>query len=159
MKDKRFYYKHIRINGDWILPKAKNEVLNSYIEMLDGKEQIKSFFNLLNEAKTGIIYYCNAGKDRTGVVTALILSLLGVDRDEIVQDYVASGLILKEMLKTYAKGQEDVFEVINPRSHTMYSLLDYINKKYLNIEVYLQNCGLNMEILNSIRDKYTIDCK
>ena len=124
--------------------------------MLEGKEQIKSFFNILNEAKTGIIYYCNAGKDRTGVVTALILSLLGVDRDEIVQDYLASGVFLKDMLQSYSKGQKDLFNIINPRSETMYGLLDYIDKKYSNIEGYLHDCGLSKKILNSIKNKCTI---
>lgn len=159
MKNQGFYFNHIQINGKGNLPKEKNAVLDSYIEMLEGKEQIKSFFTILNEAKTGIIYYCNAGKDRTGVVTALILSLLGVDREEIVQDYMASGVFLKDMLQSYSKGQKDLFDIINPRSETMHGLLDYIDKKYSNVESYLQNCGLSMEILNSIKNKYTINCE
>ena len=159
MKDQSFSYNHIKIKGDGILPKEKNAVLDSYIEMLEGKEQIKSLFTILNEAKTGIIYYCNAGKDRTGVVTALILSLLGVDREQIVQDYLASGVFLKDMLQSYSKGQKDLFDIINPRSETMYGLLDYIDKKYSNVEGYLQDCGLSTEILNSIKYKYTVDSK
>ena len=63
------------------------------------------------------------------------------------------------MLQSYSKGQKDLFDIINPRSETMHGLLDYIDKKYPNVESYLQNCGLSMEILNSIKNKYTINCE
>jgi hypothetical protein len=37
-----------------------------------------------------VLFHCSAGKDRTGVATALLLSALGVDRETIIQDYLAS---------------------------------------------------------------------
>ena len=128
-----------------------------YTYLLDNKIKIKEVFEILADSKGGVLFHCSAGKDRTGVVTALILSLLGVDREQIVQDYLASGVFLKDMLQSYSKGQKDLFDIINPRSETMYGLLDYIDKKYSNVEGYLQECGLSTEILNSIKNKYTIN--
>lgn len=37
-----------------------------------------------------VLYHCTVGKDRTGILSALILSLLGVDRATILRDYVAT---------------------------------------------------------------------
>lgn len=38
-----------------------------------------------------VLVHCAGGKDRTGVTIALVLSLLGVEREAIVRDYVATG--------------------------------------------------------------------
>lgn len=38
-----------------------------------------------------VLVHCAAGKDRTGVTIALVLSLLGVEREAIVRDYVVTG--------------------------------------------------------------------
>jgi protein-tyrosine phosphatase len=49
--------------------------------------QIRLVFQDLLARKGAVAYNCSAGQDRTGFVTALILSALGVDRDKIVADY------------------------------------------------------------------------
>ena len=45
-----------------------------------------------------ILVHCHAGKDRTGVVVALVLRLAGVSVDAIADDYVVSGVQLADML-------------------------------------------------------------
>lgn len=42
----------------------------------------------LPEDQFSVYFHCTAGKDRTGVVSALLLAFLGVDQDLIVQDYM-----------------------------------------------------------------------
>ncbi len=150
-----FEYYHIKINGDGYIPKKPNLVLESYIEMLEGKEQIKDFFDILYKSKNGIIFYCNAGKDRTGVVTAIILKTLGVENKDIVVDYIASGIYLKEILFNYAKNNKELLQIIMPREETMYGLLEYIDKQYGSIFKYLKSCEIPEEVVNNIIEKYT----
>jgi protein tyrosine/serine phosphatase len=45
-----------------------------------------------------VLVHCHAGKDRTGVVVALVLRLAGVSIDDIADDYAISGVQLAEML-------------------------------------------------------------
>jgi hypothetical protein len=45
-----------------------------------------------------VLVHCHAGKDRTGVVIALVLRLAGVGIDDIADDYAQSGVQLAEML-------------------------------------------------------------
>ncbi|WP_372747569.1 tyrosine-protein phosphatase [Litorivivens sp.] len=45
---------------------------------------------LLVESSYPTVFHCTAGKDRTGFAAALVLSALGVPRETIVQDYLAS---------------------------------------------------------------------
>ena len=54
-------------------------------------EQAASYSELLKRIAAGhvpVLFHCSAGKDRTGVFGALILDLLGVDRDVTIADYV-----------------------------------------------------------------------
>lgn len=60
--------------------------------------QIKEVFReILNHRSGGILWHCTAGKDRCGLVSALFLSLLDVDNDVIVEDYLRSNAANKEM--------------------------------------------------------------
>ena len=45
-----------------------------------------------------VLFHCTAGKDRTGVSAALILRLLGVDRDRVVADYEVTGDHMPDVL-------------------------------------------------------------
>src|SRR5699024_262754 len=45
---------------------------------------------VIAEATGPVVIHCTAGKDRTGLVVALVLSALGVDQDVIVADYAAT---------------------------------------------------------------------
>ena len=52
--------------------------------------QYKTLVHEILKNHTPIVYNCTAGKDRTGVATAVILTVLGVPRETIVADYLAS---------------------------------------------------------------------
>ncbi|MFX5464860.1 tyrosine-protein phosphatase, partial [Acinetobacter baumannii] len=52
----------------------------------------KTLFSVLlsQNEKDAIVYHCTAGKDRTGIATALVLYSLGVPKQTIWKDYEAS---------------------------------------------------------------------
>ena len=54
-------------------------------------EKITQAIRLLAGARGGAVYHCAAGKDRTGVISAIVLGALGVDDELIVADYALSG--------------------------------------------------------------------
>ncbi|MFI6985277.1 tyrosine-protein phosphatase [Embleya sp. NPDC050154] len=65
-----------------------------YAELaLDGVAQIREVLDILAAADAPpAVFHCAAGKDRTGVIAALVLALLGVDEEDIVADYVLTEL-------------------------------------------------------------------
>jgi protein-tyrosine phosphatase len=66
-----------------------DDVVDLYLLMLD--EYAPSFgrtLELIARADEPIVFHCAAGKDRTGIVAALLLALLGVPDDEIFDDYM-----------------------------------------------------------------------
>ena len=151
-----FKYKHIAINGNGRLPKNEDEIIETYMEMLEGKQQIKEIFEILSEENYGIIYYCNAGKDRTGVITALILKLLGVNNQDIVVDYIASSIFLEKELKDFAKemNTKEILKIITQKPKTMFDLLNNIQEQYNSIETYIKSCGIREEQIKIIKEKY-----
>lgn len=156
-----FSYVQIGVNGNGRIPESKDKVLDSYIEILDGKKQIKEIFDILAKTEGNIIYYCNAGKDRTGVITACILKFLGVNDEDIIVDYLASSVFLRKMIQEFASSttEKDIYSIINPNYDTMYNLLKYIDVKYDGIEKYLKSCNITNENLKIIKNKYIQELK
>jgi protein-tyrosine phosphatase len=83
------------------------------------------------------IVHCAAGKDRTGIVVALALSAIGVERNAIVADYAATGERLKAILArlksspTYAEDLKGVDDDIHiPRPETMHRVLSLVDDRH-----------------------------
>ena len=58
----------------------------------------------LSEGQTPLLFHCAAGKDRTGVGAALILSLLGVDEQQIIEDYLLTQKELEGRVEAWFAG-------------------------------------------------------
>ena len=73
----------------------------------------RRFFKLLAERDVyPLLFHCSAGRDRTGVGAAMLLSMLGVDRNRIVADFLESNQVYPKL--PLAAGQLDpVFELID----------------------------------------------
>ena len=71
---------------------AKKHLSDIYRLMITQKESLEAFkemLRLLADDKDGaFLWHCTQGKDRTGVAAAIILMALGVDREEIMRDYM-----------------------------------------------------------------------
>ena len=95
---KNFEYYHCKIYGDGYLPESIEEVPISYFKMVEEQKTILNIMRVFAKAKGGILYYCTAGKDRTGVISALLLLLAGVSKTDILADYHISQVYLEPML-------------------------------------------------------------
>ncbi|MDO4372525.1 MAG: tyrosine-protein phosphatase [Clostridia bacterium] len=131
-QDPRFQYLHLPVTTGDIVPHCFEDVPNSYLDMVDG--QLMHILDTLWSAGRNAIYFCNAGKDRTGVVSALLLQRMGASRQEIVDNYVLSADNLKTMLADFvAKRPELKLEVVTPRAWTMEQFLDRVPDKLRSI--------------------------
>ncbi len=62
--------------------------------------QYRRFLQLLSQPRDkALLFHCTAGKDRTGFAAVLIETLLGVEREAVVQDYLDTGAWLAEEIK------------------------------------------------------------
>jgi len=129
MGDGRFDYLRFTVAGGNEPPHTPDEVSLSYFRMLD--ESFEELMGIMLNAKSNVLYFCNAGKDRTGIVTAVLLHRLGMPREYIVADYMKSAENLKGFLAEYVvKNPGMDLDVITPRARYMEEFLDlYEGKK------------------------------
>ena len=111
------------------------------------------------EAEPGIVLHCQAGRDRTGIVVAMVLSAIGVPDAEIVADYVASDDALVEEYERFkaanADRAADVDAGIAKRAWVMGETLRALRETFGGAAAYLERAGVQPAQLNAIRAKLT----
>lgn len=123
-----------------------NHISSFYIIMLiQSQELIKNVFDTIleNKDRGTTIIHCTAGKDRTGIISAMLLMFAGVDEKIILEDYSLSYDYLNPILdKVKAEsypGLDDEFF----RSDREYikKFLEYIDENYKGISSFAKILG------------------
>ncbi|MEM8900478.1 MAG: tyrosine-protein phosphatase, partial [Bacteroidota bacterium] len=161
-----------KINSpDFQAAKVMMEMNRSYVE--DYSEEYKQFFRLLLEDENyPLLFHCTAGKDRTGFASALILSALGVSREDIMDEYLMSNYYLhdnsEEILKKAAlflgMSHQKLRGIMEVRTEYLQAAFTSIEEKYGSVENYLDeelNIGpLEIEQLKeTLLYKYELDTR
>ena len=126
--DNRFFYYAFAIAGGDKVPSSIDDVPKSYISMVD--TQFNTMIEFLLNTKSNVLYFCNAGKDRTGVVSAVLLYKLGMSNEYIVKDYMKSKFNLETLLNEFARQNQAVdINVITPHEQYINEFLKwYVGK-------------------------------
>lgn len=103
-------------------------------------------------APGGVVFHCGAGRDRTGLVSLLLLALVGVEPEEIAADYELSNKRLPPLWA--ARGMADqlpeITEILKRKNTSARALLlDLLSS--LDVEYYLRSCGLRDNDLSGVR--------
>lgn len=113
-----FTYFHLPVTGGGNTPKSREHLHEVYRGMVDS--QMNKIIETILNATTNVMYFCTAGKDRTGVVSAVLLNKLGAETDVIVEDYMMSKENLMDMLTTYVHDHPEVdIEIIIPQEENI----------------------------------------
>lgn len=114
---------------------------------------------IADPANQPVVFHCAAGKDRTGIVAALVLGALGVDDETIVADYVLTAEhmpLLVERHRAVAAERGVDAEVGDPHfaaeAAAMLGVLTGLQEQHGGIEGYLLTHGLEPEALVTLRD-------
>ncbi len=104
---------------------------------------------LLADADAASVYHCAAGKDRTGIVTAVLLGVLGVVDDVIVADYAATQENLDAIVTRLmeADGYRTMLEALPPdtlhaQPETMVEFLARLRAQYGSVRGYARAAGV-----------------
>lgn len=109
---------------------------------------------------------CAAGKDRTGLVAALVQELLGVNRDVILREYVEQAPDperLREAISRsgdFAGGALDgpgIVAVLSALEDVMAETLQFVDERYGGARRYLEGAGLTAETVDVLRDRLVGD--
>jgi hypothetical protein len=97
-------------------------------------------------------FHCTAGKDRTGIIAALVLSLCGVEPEDVVQDYSLSANVYAEMndhqamVGALSQRNLDPKTFLGAPPHVMREILESINEEYGSVEDYCTWIGFGPEM-------------
>ena len=115
-------YFHLPVTGGGDTPKSLEHLHTVYRQMIDDK--MENIIDTIMNAESNVMYFCTAGKDRTGVVSALILKRLGFSDEIIVDDYMKSKDNLMDLLIAYVNIHPEVdIDIIVPHRENMEQLL------------------------------------
>lgn len=130
------------------------------------QENLKKFFDVLLKNEGCVLWHCNGGKDRTGLCAMLVEGVLGVDRELIIEDYLASRKFhyYKQRLQRFGiavlpgskhfKGLLLAF--IEPKPRYIMGAIEKIEQQYGSITGYCkQALGLTDEQICILKEKYT----
>lgn len=123
-----------------------------YVNMIEGgPERVTAVLGMVAEGlkKGAVLYHCTAGKDRTGVLSALVYLLCGVADTDIIADYQVSATYLSAN-PLFQNIPEDMKDMMGSAPENMIQFLsNYHQKDYLSL---LKANGLTEEIVSAIRE-------
>lgn len=157
---KPFLYKK---GSEEILAEISNKL---YLDILDAANPVfKQIMELLvSENGAPVLIHCQAGKDRTGIIIALILLALGVSRQLIIEDFMKSNdellpyfkklLLIRKIITFGYFPAKRMLYVITVKERNINSILDRVETHYGGIEGYLASSGFDVSKLTDLRKKF-----
>jgi hypothetical protein len=127
-----------------------------YLE--DRPDQVVSALRTIAGSAGAVLVHCAAGKDRTGVVVALALSAVGVRREAIVADYVATGERTEALVERLRRSPTYADDINSkppraPRPDTMAAFLEEVGSRYRGTRGWLAGHGFGGADLDLLRAK------
>jgi len=103
-----------------------------------------------------VFYHCTAGKDRTGVVTFLLLDLVGVDEQTIIDDYAVSEVFINANIHKVREQHPD-FPASLGQSKAWYmeQFIPLFRATYGTAEAYLLKIGITAHEIEKLRQRLT----
>jgi protein-tyrosine phosphatase len=132
-----------------------------YVLMLERRQRgMGAIFDAIARAEGPVLFHCFAGKDRTGLVAAMMLSIAGVDPEAIGADFAETDLQLADRYEEWlAKASPDRLQSMRDELRCppewMLSTLDYISQKWGGVEGYLEAAGLPSSTIARLQSKLT----
>ncbi|MBR1423755.1 MAG: tyrosine-protein phosphatase [Ruminococcus sp.] len=146
---------------------ARSHMMNIYsgFPLTDAaKKAYSEFINILLENESGaVLWHCTAGKDRAGFAAVMIEEILGVSKEDIVADYLATNENIRdevEQLRDLLGGSVDSSDeaidyLFTAKQEYLETVYNVIEKEYGSFDEYLrQALGLDDDKLNRLREMY-----
>jgi protein tyrosine/serine phosphatase len=138
-----------------------SRICGTYVLMLERfKPNVAAAMKAVARApEGGVAVHCMGGKDRTGMLTALLLVLAGVPRDEIGADYALSEQRLRPRHERWLAGAETeeerelVRRIAQTPAEAIVQVLDELERRYGSVEGYLRDARVSEDDLARARSR------
>ncbi|MCL3781312.1 tyrosine-protein phosphatase [Prolixibacteraceae bacterium JC049] len=153
------------LSGYWTGEGFADDAIKGYrIMVIEGKSVFPQIIrDILNNKEGATVFHCAGGKDRTGLVSALILSILEVPREIIFQDYLYTNIQRKEQFvhkftklkkATNNKIKDDLLAAMKAHKSYLQSAFDTIEKEFGGMDRYVKSyLGITAEEIHLLKSK------
>ncbi|MCI6858906.1 MAG: tyrosine-protein phosphatase [Eubacterium sp.] len=126
-----------------------------YVKLVEYKEMILNIFRFILDHEDGcILFHCQAGKDRTGVLAMLLLGISGVSKEDIIANYEVTYTYLKDHVEI--RLDDGLEELEYSRPEWIEQAYDHIMSVYGSFKKYLLSTGLTKKEIRQIREKLLV---
>lgn len=144
---------HFSVGGD-NPPNRVEDCAQGYLNIAESADIVGVFKTLANNTGAAV-FHCSAGKDRTGVVAALLLSLASVADEDIIADYILSYAYYLTKLRQYFLCAEVPCDVLKPLPEHMEGFLKLLRAKYGTTQNYMLRLGVLDADIQKLKCKLT----
>lgn len=140
------------------------ELAKVYLNNIEGgREAVKSTFEVIAanlQAGVPTLFHCAAGRDRTGIMAALLLDLVGVTFGEIARDYVQSNRNARRVTQKlaenplYANHEAHMREIILLHEQTILGFVRLLQAEAGGSHQFCLDCGLSEETIAALCDLF-----
>lgn len=144
-------------------PDAVSTLAEDYLQMLDRyRLGVAEALAAIARAPDGaVLVHCAAGKDRTGLISALLLGLVDVPAETIAADYAMTAELLRPRERRWLEGlppeerteREAMLARYAPTAEVMREVLEGLGERHGGVEPYLRSTGLGQDDLDRLRDR------
>ncbi len=135
------------------------DMFERYVFIIDHRgEAFRKVFTAIGEADGGVVFHCFAGKDRTGLVAAMLLSLAGVAPEDIAADYEETDLQLARQYEVWISEappeKRDLFrDELRCSPDRILRVLDHFERKWGGVAAYLEDAGMAPSSIDRVASK------
>ena len=151
VSDSRFSCYNYPLSTNAKVPNSESDVIENYYRMIENDTAIADIFGTMANSNGGMLFHCQEGKDRTGIISAILLLLAGVSDIDIYADYEISNVYLYEMIKVAKAVLPDYLLYVKPEY--MENILKYLREKYKTVEKYLLLKGVSEIEIHNLKGK------
>jgi len=135
------------------------DMLGRYLMMLDHRPHaFRDVFTAVAGADGGVLFHCFAGKDRTGLIAAMLLALAGVPPDHIAQDFTETDKQLARKYERWLAEAEparraEMAEELRCPPDRILGVLGHLRRRWGGVAGYLEAAGVPSKSLDRARAK------
>lgn len=136
-------------------------MVDLYLDMVDARPELfAAALAAIADAPPGaVVVHCAGGKDRTGLVTALALTVAGAAKEVVAADYALTEERLEPLMREHLAKivdealREQFREYQSTPAANMITVLEHLEKEHGSVEAYLRAGGLTVEQLSALRER------
>ena len=134
-------------------------MFDRYLVMLNTRQPaFRDIFTAIAEAEGGLVFHCFAGKDRTGLVAAMVLALADVPPDEIAADFGETDRQLADAYEKWiseapADRRDEMRDELRCPPERILGVLEHLETKWGGVASYLGASGMKPAEIDRLRSK------